>query len=117
MTISILAIPDVPGEVGFVARGIVLLLVPEPIDFAGSVRRANRKASEFLLQRFEQFLAKARANFNREVGFIRDVLKAVDLGDLAIQEIAKKEAPREPGATKFLQSFYRSWLSHSLISQ
>ena len=54
VAVCILTIPDMPGEVRFIACAVEFLLVAELIDLARTVSRSNRDAPELCLQRLEQ---------------------------------------------------------------
>jgi hypothetical protein len=59
-----------------------------------------------------QILAEARANFDGKIRIVGDILKAIELSDFAVEEIAQEKTLREPGSAKILQSPHGFGLLH-----
>jgi hypothetical protein len=62
--------------------------VAELVDRRRAVGRTDRQPAEGRLQGFQQLLTQLAAGSDRQVGSVRDVWDAVEVGDLAVQEIA-----------------------------
>ena len=67
------------------------MAVAELVDRRRAVGRTDRQPAECSLQGFQQLLAQHAPSSDRQVGSVRDVWNAVEVGDLAVQEIAHEE--------------------------
>jgi hypothetical protein len=100
---GILAIPDVAGIVLLVAGAAMATLIADPVDLGRAIGGADRDFAEAGLQRFEQGFAKLAAGSDRLVRKVRNVGKAVEIGDFLIEEITHEEVLGEPDAAELFQ--------------
>src|SRR6516165_1872284 len=85
------AIPDVAPVVALVRRAVVVTRVAERVYFARAVSRTDRQASECCLQWLEELLAETPSCCDRQIRIGGQVGDAVQVRDVAVQEVAHKE--------------------------
>src|SRR6516165_7248548 len=84
------------------------MAVAKLVDRTRAVGGTDRQPAEGRLQRFQELLAQLAAGGNCQVGSVRYVWDAVEVGDLAMQEIAHEERGRQAHATEFLKAPHRT---------
>ena len=104
--LSIILVPDVHRLVTGIAGAVVILgasashPVAEGIELGRAIGRADHDPAERRLEGLEQLLAQPLAGSDREVRIGGQVGKAVDRGDLGIEEVAHEEMARQPLAAQ-----------------
>jgi len=77
--------------------------IAERISRGRPITGPHRDPSERGIQRLEKILAEARAGFDREVGVLGNVRPAVEIRDLAMEEIAEEERAGQANTTQLLE--------------
>ena len=84
LALSIWYIPDVACEVLFVGTAVMAVLISEIVDRGRAVAGTHRDSAERRVEWFEQLHAKMYSIGDCKIRVLRDVLYAVNIGNLAV---------------------------------
>src|SRR6195256_1045993 len=107
-------VPNMTTFVRLVRGAVAVLLVAETIDLRRPVAGSDAEPSERVLQRLQKLLAKLRSSLDGKVRIIRKIRQPVDVGDLAVEEIAHKKGLRQANPAEVLRAFHRFRRPHGV---
>jgi len=104
------------AEIALVVPAVEVVLVAEAVDLGAAIGGTDGDAAEAVHQRFERLLAELAAGHDREIRIVREILDAVEIGNLGIEEIAHEEVLAEPHTAQLLERTHTLRLFHRLAS-